>query len=526
MTKKLLLSILSLVMIASFFCAPVSAKGVEAIDVNLEESNRASAGEYGLNDLEYSIYCELKDFIKSVACGDVSNAEYVYTTNLSTLTWTADELGCKLGDYLSNEAEAILRAKFIEAINFEKVYLKLLYDLPYDLYWHDKTQGVEYPYDYACSSSSVKITSIKFSFYVSADYSESGEEKTFVTSTEDIARANEVIDAAKAIVEKNKELSDVEKFNSYITEIMALVDYNFPVADSSENTLYGDPWQIIWVFDNDESTKVVCEGFAKAFKYLCDLTEFENDVECYLASGDSGNGPHMWNVVSVNGANYLVDITLLESTYSSQTIDFLWGGKTEDGGKSHSISLDFLGYMAPTYVYVYEDFMQEIYGEGYPELNRGNYHVGHNFDEDNWHFNGFEHWIECFCGVKKDVASHDDAGRAATCTEKAICGVCNIEYGKTLDHNYGEDNKCVDCGEEKKNEVTPDDNEQENTPENPPENNNEDKNDDDKEENTPSILDEMKERIDNEEPANIFEAIIVLFLGIFKGIMKIIEVFA
>ena len=523
MTKKLLLSILSLVLIASFFCAPASAKGIDAIDVDVENGTLNAAGNHGLNDLEYSIYCELKDFIKSVANGTVTNTKYI-VSNLSSLTWTAEELGCELGDHLSNDALRRVNTKIANAIDLNKVHIKLLYDLAYELYWYDKTEGIAWEFSYEVNSAYVSISKIEFSFFVSADYSETEEKNTTTTSSEKIAQANESINFASEIVERYKDLSDLEKFNSYIIEIMNLVEYNRTAADESTNTPYGNPWQIIWVFDNDPSTKVVCEAYSKAFKYLCDLSEFENEVECYLAIGDNGGEPHMWNVVNVNGANYLVDITLLDGVYKGQQMDFLWGGTSEDGGKSHSIHLDFLGYMAPTYVYTYDEHFENVYGPRYLELNPGNYHTEHVFS-DNLHFNGFEHWKECHCGVKADVEMHNNEGRAATCTEKAICSVCNIEYGLTAAHNYGEDNKCIVCGEEKKNEVTPDDNEQENTPENPPENNNEDKNDDAKEENTPSILDEMKERIDNEEPANIFEAIIVLFLGIFKGIMKIIEVF-
>ena len=33
---------------------------------------------------------------------------------------------------------------------------------------------------------------------------------------------------------------------------------------------YGDPWQLIYVFDDDPDTNVVCEGYAKAFKYEAD----------------------------------------------------------------------------------------------------------------------------------------------------------------------------------------------------------------------------------------------------------------
>lgn len=50
---------------------------------------------------------------------------------------------------------------------------------------------------------------------------------------------------------------------------------------------------------------VVCEGYAKAFKVLCDRLE----IPCVLVSGDAG-GAHMWNYVQMDdGKWYLVDAT-------------------------------------------------------------------------------------------------------------------------------------------------------------------------------------------------------------------------
>ena len=75
---------------------------------------------------------------------------------------------------------------------------------------------------------------------------------------------------------------------------------------------------MIWVFDGDPSTNVVCEGYAKAFKYLCDHTVFDSSIECILAGGDLVRGsrsePHMWNVLKMDdGNNYLVDVTNCDS---------------------------------------------------------------------------------------------------------------------------------------------------------------------------------------------------------------------
>ena len=72
---------------------------------------------------------------------------------------------------------------------------------------------------------------------------------------------------------------------------------------------------MIWVFDGDPDTNVVCEGYSKAFKYLCDNSSFRSqNLSVSIVTGtmidDTGEGPHMWNLVAMgDGKNYLADIT-------------------------------------------------------------------------------------------------------------------------------------------------------------------------------------------------------------------------
>ena len=53
----------------------------------------------------------------------------------------------------------------------------------------------------------------------------------------------------------------------------------------------------------------VCEGFAKAMKYLCDQV----GVECCVVTGTGSSsferGPHAWNMVNINGCWQHVDVT-------------------------------------------------------------------------------------------------------------------------------------------------------------------------------------------------------------------------
>ena len=94
-------------------------------------------------------------------------------------------------------------------------------------------------------------------------------------------------------------------------------------AAAEEEPLYGDPWQMIHVFDNDPDTEVVCEGYSKAFQFLCDMTTFNRrKIESHLVtgllggSGATGAGAHMWNVVHMDDRNnYLVDVTNCDDGY-------------------------------------------------------------------------------------------------------------------------------------------------------------------------------------------------------------------
>ena len=75
--------------------------------------------------------------------------------------------------------------------------------------------------------------------------------------------------------------------------------------------------------------KVVCEGYAKAFKILCNRI----GLNCALGSGTvhkpSSDGAHMWNYVFLNGGWYMVDATWDDGTTLSDR--YLFAGSETDG---------------------------------------------------------------------------------------------------------------------------------------------------------------------------------------------------
>ncbi len=210
-----------------------------------------------------TMYVALKAAIEKIANGQETSAQ-----NIRVLGLTGD-LGA-------------LQATATEVIDY------LLMDCPYDFYWFDKTAGWS-----ASISGSMGIWTMNFSFKVAQGY-QGGD--VYTVNNAKVVAARTAASKAQEIVNKHQGKSDYEKLAAYRQEICALVEYDNSAA--STPTPYGDPWQLIYVFDGDTSTNVVCEGYSKAFQYLCDLSTFSAGTVCYTVTGTmnggTGEGGHMW----------------------------------------------------------------------------------------------------------------------------------------------------------------------------------------------------------------------------------------
>ena len=207
-----------------------------------------------------------------------------------------------------------------------KVWQALLADLPYALYWHDKTVGIGY--SYIPDNGWENIT---FKFAVAAEFR---GDSLYTTNIPNVPAA---VAAAKQVVSANRGKTDYDKLQAYRQYICDQVSYNFSI---NKDTAYGNPWQLLWVFDGNASTNVVCEGYAKAFKYLCDLTEESNgwigSVETLDVTGTMNGDRHMWNVVRITGTNYLADVTNCDQgTVGYPTELFLCGIQTNGSSMYH-----------------------------------------------------------------------------------------------------------------------------------------------------------------------------------------------
>lgn len=127
-------------------------------------------------------------------------------------------------------------------------------------------------------------------------------------------------DKVSQIIEENIEETDTDyekllKFNDYLCTHVSYGENNFA------HEAYG-------ALNKGES---VCEGYAEAFKMLCDRV----DIPCILVvgTGTSGGdgGAHMWNYVKLEGSWYAVDVTWDDTDIEGKQITcdyFLVGQET------------------------------------------------------------------------------------------------------------------------------------------------------------------------------------------------------
>ena len=209
---------------------------------------------------ERRLYEFLKEEISKIADGTNASTYFTFDTKMIDFAWSKEELGLESlmdNGMVLEEATNALDIKIYGIINDS--LNSVLLDCPYEAYWFDKNSGYGWGYDPRYDEDFVVVQTIRFRFCVSEDYMiDSNSSNALYTAdlNKTQATANAVINA-KAIVEKHKDKSDLEKLTSYKDEICQLVSYDYEEIEN--NAPYGNPWQLINVFDEDDTTNVVCE---------------------------------------------------------------------------------------------------------------------------------------------------------------------------------------------------------------------------------------------------------------------------
>lgn len=330
-----------------------------------------------MNPTLRAVYDQLVPEIQKIAAGQGSSSAFSLGIQM---TFTKEELGIE-GDMLvrgddgqyhfSEETGAAIEKAVNEVMDMDMLLDQLLAHHPYELYWFDKSFGegaIRFKYSYGTDGQqTVMVGDFVIMMAVSQDYAvaDAATQQYYLYSpdTAKTGAASAAAATAAQVVAENQGKGTYGKLVAYREYITKAVDYNFDAANTA-NYPYGDPWQLIYVFDGDSTTNVVCEGYSKAFKYLCDLTWTGSDPEaaCYLVTGTmdggTGAGLHMWNIVSIGGANYLADITNCDSgTTGAPDQLFLCGAEGSVDASYAAATTN------GTVTYVYDQNTKDIYDQ-------------------------------------------------------------------------------------------------------------------------------------------------------------------
>ena len=263
-----------------------------------------------LKGVDKTLYDHLGPCIVEVAAGLRESTVFSFPVEdiYPQVTFTKEDLGVEAivsNGSFTPEAKAAIEA-IRRSMDANLIISALAADYPYELYWFNKsTSGntiIAYP-GYTGTSKSVTLTgNVALSMAVSQEYALGN----YTVDTSYGQAVSQAAETARRITAKYASYSDFDRLSAYKDEICALVSYNHDVEEKELE--YGNPWQIIWVFDGNDETNVVCEGYAKAFQYLNDLSS--SRVTVISVSGKMDGVAHMWNIVTMDdGRNYMADIT-------------------------------------------------------------------------------------------------------------------------------------------------------------------------------------------------------------------------
>ena len=359
-----------------------------------------------LNDNEKYIYDALRDFISRTAAGEESTAKayldldsvfrpYYTDYNSDHYVITSTSLGISSPVCVRKTVDGRTTWPFSDEAksklyDFSAVINALMVDEPYAFYWYDKTAGLSFGINGLLISESGMASDAYFlkksspvlevSFTVSEDYRNG--DGIFSVDTAKTGATTQAVTNAAAIISANESVSDVEKLYAYKDAICALTSYNSAAAYDIDYP-YGDPWQMIYVFDDDETTKVVCEGYSKAFQYLCDHTRFiYREIDCDIVSGimmgGTGAGNHMWNILHMDdGRNYIADITNSDNGTLGRNGGLFLSKAMENGTVTAGYKYDVDLNGTADLTYIYDDDTRSLYFDDELEMATSEYIKSH-----------------------------------------------------------------------------------------------------------------------------------------------------
>ncbi len=283
------------------------AEGYVSRKMSLGKEVSNSSFDYAecLEGYDRPVFEYLMPIMAEIADGKRNETVITIPDSVFSTDLTAEDLEVESLDGLG-DFELYVLSMSHNPVHVMQVVYALMHSSPYELYWFDKTQGLSVHLEAVIKNGYVHVCGLTLGFVVYEDFRNGNEFNIspYFGSGLKKAAAN-----AKAIISECAGMDDYHKLMEYHKRICLLTDYNFEAFGHGSHK-YGDPFQMVWVFDGDPETNVVCEGYAKAFKYLCDNTAFTSDEIYAISVSGICQESHMWNIVHMDdGKNYHVDIT-------------------------------------------------------------------------------------------------------------------------------------------------------------------------------------------------------------------------
>lgn len=328
----------------------------------------SGAARKNLSQAEQKLYDQVLEQAKKVAAGEQEDTEFRFVMGdyFEDKSATPEEIGFPglMADDEQSFGQAYFKAWDALTGNFDllRVLMAVKADHPYELYWTDQYYhsfsntilariGEDGAVECFVLNTGTEEMPVQFTAGYTVDTAFSADGKIgFKARTEIGAAVQKAAENARRIVEAHAGESDVQKLKSYKDEICRMVKYNDEAAAKGVDA-YGtrSPWSLIWALDGDETTNVVCEGYAQAFQYLCELSSFSSPlVRSIYVNGYCGGENHAWNVVRLSdGENYLADVTnsdedtggsegtLFLARYADKKIEGIYTGYFYDTGFSY-----------------------------------------------------------------------------------------------------------------------------------------------------------------------------------------------
>ena len=244
-----------------------------------------------LNELEQVLYDTI------LASPDQDSSEYISSLDIK-LTGFVDKSGPTLDE---NGKQKLAELQF----SFQKAAVAVCYDHPQ--YSWILTGGIETGYAFGGYEGSSEITVTQASFTLKAvpDFASNMSAMN--------SKINEIVSSAPSTTLQ-------EKLKFFHDKICELTTYNTEASKISSGSA---PKELLYAwspYGTFTGQSVVCEGYARAFKMLCDKA----GIPCALISGDGG-GAHMWNAVKMDdGKWYGVDVTWDDQDKTVGTIDYFF----------------------------------------------------------------------------------------------------------------------------------------------------------------------------------------------------------